>query len=79
MAHLAYLHTARLVGWGSGLLAGVDQHGALGREGQAQLASSSMIRFGRGPVALGGSQTLRWRDGSAEAQLWVFVQCKQVP
>ena len=29
-------------------------------------------------MALGGSQTCR-RDGSAEAQRWVFAWCKQVP
>ena len=29
-------------------------------------------------MAPGGSQT-RWKDGSAEAQRWVFVRCKQVP
>ena len=64
--------------WGSGVLAGVDRQGAQGQEGQAQLAFPSEIRFGRVPAALGGSQT-RWRDGSAEAQLWVFARCKQVP
>ena len=64
--------------WGSGVLAGVDRQGAQGQEGQAQLAFPSEIRFGRVPAALGGSQT-RWRDGSAEAQLWVFAWCKQVP
>ena len=30
-------------------------------------------------MAAGGSQTHRWRDGSAEAQRLVFVRCKQVP
>ena len=64
--------------WGSGVLAGVDGQGAQGREGQAQLAFPSVIRFGRGPAAPGGGQT-RQRDGSAEAQLWVFAWCKQVP
>ena len=64
--------------WGSGILAGVDGQGAQGREGQAQLAFPPEIRFGRGPAAPGGSQTRR-RDGSAEAQLWVFERCKQVP
>ena len=48
-------------------------------EGQAQLAYPSMICFGRGSVAPGGSQTCRWRDGSAEAQRRVFAWCKQVP
>ena len=33
----------------------------------------------RGPVAAGGSQTHRWRDGYAEAQHWVFARSKQVP
>ena len=56
----------------------MDQQGAQGREGQAQLAFPSEIRFKRGPAALGRSQT-RWRDGFAEAQLWVFARCKQVP
>ena len=64
--------------WGSGVLAGVDLQGAQGREGQAQLAFPSEIRFGRGSAAPGGSQT-RWRDGSTEAQHWVFAWCKQVP
>ena len=64
--------------WGSGVLAGVDRQGAQGREGQAQLAFPLEIRFRRGPAAPGGSQTRR-RDGSAEAQSWVFVWCKQVP
>ena len=56
----------------------MDRQGAQGREGQAQLAFPSEIRFGRGPVAPGGSQTHR-RDGSTEAHRWVFAQCKQVP
>ena len=30
-------------------------------------------------MAPGGSQTSRRRDGSAEAQRWVFAGCKQVP
>ena len=60
------------------VLAGVDRQGAQGQEGQAQLTFPLEIRFGRGPAAPGGSQT-RWRDGSAEAQLWVFAWCKQVP
>ena len=68
----------RLWCWGSGVLAGVDRHGAQGREGQAQLAFPWEVCFGRGPVAPGGSQTRR-RDGSPEAQLWVFAWCKQVP
>ena len=64
--------------WGSGILTGVDRQGALGREGQAKLAFPSVICFRRGLVALGGSQFC-WRDGSTEAQHWVFVGCKQVP
>ena len=64
--------------WGSGVLAGVDRQGAQGRECQAQLAFPSEICFRRGPEAPGGSQTSR-REGSAEAQLWVFARCKQVP
>ena len=31
-----------------------------------------------GPAAPGGSQTCHRRDGSAEAQCWVFARCKQV-
>ena len=65
--------------WGSGVLAGVDRQGAQGWEGQAQLAYPSVICFRRGPAAWGGSQTRHPRDGSAEAQGWVFVRCKQVP
>ena len=64
--------------WGSGILAGVDQQGAQGREGQTQLAFPWEIRFGRGPVAPGGSQT-RWRDGSTEAQRWVFSGASKFP
>ena len=65
--------------WGSGILAGVDRQGAQEQEGQAQLAYPLMIRFGRGLVAPGGSQTHCRRDGSTKAQHWVFVRCKQVP
>ena len=64
--------------WGSGILAGVDRQGAQGREGQAQLAFPLEICFGRGPAALGGSQTCQKYE-SAEAQRWVFVRCKLVP
>ena len=64
--------------WGSGVLAGVDQQGAQGWEGQAQLTFPLVICFGRVPEAPGGSQT-HWDDGSADAQHWVFAQCKQVP
>ena len=65
--------------WGSGVFAGVNRQGAQGWEEQAQLTYPSMICFGRGPVAPGGSQTHCRRDGSAEAQHWVFGRCKQVP
>ena len=41
---------------GSGVLAGVDLQGAQGQEGQAQLTLPSVVRFGRGPEALGGRQ-----------------------
>ena len=64
--------------WGSGVLDGVDWQGAQGQEGQAQLAFPSVISFGRGPAALGGSQ-IHWTDGSIEAQHCVFGMCKQVP
>ena len=40
------------------------------------------IRFSFGdPLWEGpfGRESDRWRDGSAEAQLWVFAWCKQVP
>ena len=62
---------------GSGVLAGVDLQGAQGQEGQTQLTLPLVVCFGRGPVAPGGRQTSQ-RDGSAEAQCWVFVWCKQV-
>ena len=29
-------------------------------------------------MAAGGSQTRRWRDGSTEAQRWVFARSKQI-
>ena len=60
---MGYLHTARLVVLGSGILAVVDRQGAQGPERQAQLAFPLEIC----PEAPGGSQTRR-RDGSAEAQ-----------
>ena len=62
---------------GSGVLVGVDLQGAQGQERLAQLALPLVVHFRRGPVALGGRQT-RWKDGSAEAQRWVFAWCKQV-
>ena len=62
---------------GYGLLAEVGPQGAQGREGQAQLTLPLVVRFRRGPAAPEGTQTRR-RDGSTEAQHWVFVQCKQV-
>ena len=64
--------------WGPGVLARMDRQGARGREGQAQLTFPSEIHFRRCPLALGGTQTCQ-RDGSAEAQCWVFALCKQVP
>ena len=65
--------------WGSGVLAGVDRQGAQGWEGHAQLVFPLVICFMRGPVASGGSQTHRQRDGSTETQPWVFAWCNQVP
>ena len=78
---LGYLHTARIAvaaSMGSGVLAGVDLQGAQVQEGQTQLALPLVVHFRRGPVAPGGRQTC-WRDGSTEAQHWVFSWCKQVP
>ena len=65
---------------GSGVLAGVDLQGAQGREGQTQFALPLVVCFGWGPAALapGGRQTRR-KDGSTEAQHWVFAGCQQVP
>ena len=77
MAHLGYLHTARLVlgiwhiSWG-----GLARCTGAGGAGLASFFFK--IHFGRGPEAPGVSQTC-WRDGSAEAQPWVFAWCKQVP
>ena len=68
----------RLVVLGIWHISWVDRQGAQGRVVQAQLAFPWEICFGRGPADLGGSQT-HWRDGSAEAQCWVFAWCKQVP
>ena len=75
---LGYLHTARLVVLGIWHISWGGSPSAQGQEGQAQLAFPSKIHFRRGPVAPGGSQTC-WRDGSVEAQHWVFAQCKQFP
>ena len=75
---LAHCQACGAASMGSGVLAGVDLQGAQGREGQAKLALPSVVRFGRGPVALGWRLT-RWRHGSAEAQRFVFARCKQVP
>ena len=55
---------------------GVDPQGAQGWEGQAQLALPSVVRCGRGPVAPRG-RLARRRDGSTEAERWVFAWCKQ--
>ena len=57
---------------GSGVLAGVDPQGAQGREGLAQLTLPSVVPWWRGPAAPGGRQT-PLRDGSTEAQHWVFA------
>ena len=78
MAHLAYLHTEAC---GAGDLA--YELGWIGKVhgggvAQAQLTFPLEIRFRRGLVAPGVSQTCQ-RDGSAEAQRWVFARCKQVP
>ena len=72
---LAHCQACGAASMGSDILAGVDQQGAQGREGQAQLAFPSEICFRRGPAAPGGSQTLQ-RDGSAETQHWVFARYK---
>ena len=61
----------------SGVFTGVDPQGAQGQEGQTQRALPSVVRLGRGPEAPGGRQTHR-KDGSAEAQHWVFARCMQV-
>ena len=62
---------------GSGVLAGVNPQGTQGREGQGQLTLPLVVHFRRGPAAPQGRQT-RQRDGSTEAQHWVFALCKQV-
>ena len=62
---------------GSGILAGVDLQGAQGQEGQTQLAFPSVVHFGCSG-APGGRQT-HLRDGSTEAQHWVFAGCTQIP
>ena len=79
LAQLGYLHTARLVVLGIWCITWGGSARCTWREGQAQLAFPLEIHFGRGPAAPGGSQTHRRRDGSTEAQRWVFVRCKQVP
>ena len=78
MVCLGYCTLPGLWCWGSGILAGVDRQVAQGRERVAQLTFPLEIRFRRGLVAPGVSQTCQ-RDGSAEAQRWVFARCKQVP
>ena len=75
---LAHCQACGAASIGAGVLAGVDLRGAQGQEGQTQLALPSVVHFRRGPMALGGRQT-RQRDGSTEAQRWVFARCKQVP
>ena len=68
---LAHCQACGAASTGSVVLAGVDPQGAQGRKGQPQLALPLLIRFRRGPAALGGRQTLQ-RDGSTEAQRWVL-------
>ena len=78
MAHLGYLHTAKLVVLGIWSIS----WGRLARCTGVGGAGSARFSFGdplqEGPVAAGGSQTRCQRDGSAEAQRWVFAWCKQV-
>ena len=62
---------------GSVVLAGVYLQGAQGQEGQAKLALLSVVPCKSGPAAQAGRQT-RQRDGSTEAQCWVFAWCKQI-
>ena len=75
---LAHCQAYGNVSVGSGVLAGVDPQGAQGWEGQTQLALLLVVWCGRGPSAPGGRQT-HGRDGSTEAQCWMFLWCKQVP
>ena len=74
---LGYLHIARLVVLGIWHIS----WGGLARCTGAGGVGSAGFSFGdplqEGPLTPGGSQTRR-RDGSAEAQCWVFVGCKQV-
>ena len=69
---LGYLHTARLVVLGIWRISrgGSTRCTGAGGAGSARFASDGPLR--EGPY---GTR----RDGSAEAQLWVFVRCKQVP
>ena len=79
VAHLGYMHTARLVVLGIWRISWVDAQGAWGWRGRLSSLLLSVIHFRRGPAAAGMSQTRRCRCGSAEAQRWVFARCKQVP
>ena len=73
---LAHCEACGAASMGSGVLAEVDPQGAQGQEGQAWLTLPLVVPCGTGPAALGGMTTL-WRDGSTEAQCWVFAPCKQ--
>ena len=68
---LAHCQACGAASMGSGVLAGADPQGAQGREGQAQLALPSVVRFGRGPSSVGLSSTLGSRE-SVLLGLWRF-------
>ena len=78
MARLGYFHTARLVVLGMWCISwgGSARCTRLGGAGSARFSFGYPLQ--EGPVAPGRSQTCQ-RDGSAEAQCWVFAWCKQVP
>ena len=78
MVGLGYLHTARVVVLGIWRISWGGSARCTGAGGAGSACFSFRDPPGRGPVAPGGSQT-RQRDGSAEAQHWVFAGCKQVP
>ena len=63
--------------WGCGILAGGGWARCTGAGGAGSARFSLGDLLWEGPCGT-GSQT-RWRDGSAEAQLWVFVRCVPVP
>ena len=78
MAHLGYLHTARLVvlgiwriSWG-----GSAKYTGAGGVGSARFSFRDPLW--EGPCGT-GRESDPLRDGSAEAQRWVFAGCKQVP